>query len=253
MGGSALLIYGTVGDTLLQPRPVPRSLMSRMFGGSTTAAPRWTHLGLNRRLINLPTDGIQKLGEEFRAYLEQRFSRRWAATSSVIDYLGMGVIDLHLRGDQEADGAAEWYVQLNFSGCGGMAQIASQVAAHWAEAWYREESARLAASLLRPHGFEVNGRIVGTGGGVVYVPIGLGGYASYVATPADDPEHEREASRYFEVDESLLESLDEHQRVELMRRLDSELRPLMPDAKCCCQWCSPDFDVDAIERLGLLK
>lgn len=253
MGGSAFLIYGTVSDALLQPRPAPRSLVSRLLGKSTAAAPEWTQIGPNRRLMNLPTAGFEKLGDEFRAYLERHFERPWAATASIIAYLDTGVVDLHLRGDQERDAAASWYVQLNFSGCAGMAEISSQVATHWAEQWYRDDSARLASALLRPHGFEPNGRTSGADEDVVFVPIGRAGYAAYVANPSEDSGDDESGLRPFELDASVTETLDEHEEDELMRRLESELLPLIPKGKCCCQWCSPEFDVDAIDRLALFK
>lgn len=253
MGGSALFIYGTISDALLQPQPVSRSLISRLLRKPAPAAPEWRQIGRNRQLMDLSASGLETLADEFRAYIERRFNPRWAATSSVIDYLDSGVIDLHLRGDQEGESAPDWYVQLNFSGCAGMAQVASEVATHWAEQWYRAESARLTSTLLRPHGFEPNGRIEGASEAAVFVPIGIGGYAVYTATPPDDPEDDRSRFGHFDVDGSVLETLDEPEQAELSRRLDGELRPLIPEAKCCCQWCLPDFDIAAIDQLGLVK
>jgi hypothetical protein len=253
MGGSALLIYGTVSNALLEPRPIPRSLVSRLLRKSAATAPEWRQIGSSRRLMSLPASGLEKLGDEFRRSVKRRFNRPWAATSAVIDYLGLGVIEVHLRGDRIDESAPDWYVQLNFSGCAGMAQIASEVATHWAERWYHEESARIVSTLLAPHGFEPNGRTGGAAEAPVFVPVGAAGYAVYMPNPRYDPDFDSSRVQHFDVDASALEALDEETQAELLRRLDSELRPLIPEEQCCCQWCSPDFDVAVIDQLGLLK
>jgi hypothetical protein len=249
MGGSALLIYGTVSDELLQPRQAPRSLLGRLFGGSGAAAPKWRPLGRDRRMMDLPANDLKALGREFHSFVAARFQPPWKATASVLEYFALDVITVYLRGDQEGEAPPEWYVQLTFSGCAGMADVSSELATHWAERWYEADSERIANTLLRPHGFEPSGRTLGVGSGTLFVPIGAGGYATFSPTPREvDDDAERAESRYFEVDESVLETLDESELPDAMRKLDEELRPLIPPSVCCCQWCSPTLDVAALDR-----
>ena len=250
MGGNALLIYGTVADELLRPRPAPRSVLRRILGGSGTSAPKWRQLGSNRRMMDLPAGGVKELAREVRAHVATRFQPRWTATASVIDYLGLDVINVYLRGDQEGEAPPEWYVQLSFSGCAGMAEVSSEVATHWAERWYETDHERIASTFLRPHGFEPSGRTLGIASGAVFVPIGTAGYATFSPTPREvDSEAQLAESRYFDIDASALETLDDTELPDVMRKLDEELRPLIPESGCCCQWCSPTLDVGALDRV----
>ena len=253
MGGSALMIYGTISERVLEPRPAPRSFMDRLFG-RPQSAPQWRSLGANRQLITVPVDGLDTLGSEFRDHVVARFEQPWAATKAIIDYLGIDVTTVYLRGDREGDQQPEWYVQLTFSGCAGMADTAAELCAHWAERWVREDRDRITTEILRPIGFEPNGRTVPTGDTMVFVPIGEAGYAIYRPEPDDiEDELDDDTSRYFEVDASAYDHLDQAEVVDAMRRLDEHVRPLIPSGGCCCQWCSPTLDVTAFDRASPFK
>lgn len=253
MGGSALMIYGTVSERVLEPKPAPRSFMNRLFG-RTQSAPQWRPLGANRQLITVPADDLDALGSEFRDHVVARFEKPWAATRAIIDYLGIDVTTVYVRGDREGDQPPEWYVQLTFSGCAGMADTAAELCAHWAERWFREDRDRITSEILRPNGFEPSGRTVPAGTSMVFVPIGAAGYAIYRASPNDgDDELEHGASRYFEVDGSAYDHLDDAEVADAMRALDEHVRPLIPSDRCCCQWCSPTLDVTAFDRASPFK
>src|SRR5688500_5439911 len=137
MAASALLIYGTASEALLQPRPAPRSLLDRLLGRTPTIAPAWFEINRDRRIIDLPCVELQALGGSFRDHVASRFHPKSKATSSVLDYLGIGVTQVLVRGDASGSNPPEWYVQVTFSGCAGMAEVSAELAAHWAELWYR--------------------------------------------------------------------------------------------------------------------
>jgi hypothetical protein len=250
MGGSALLIYGKVDDALLQPRQAPRSMLDRLFGRSRLEAPSWSPIGSDRRMIELPTDGLKALGTRFRDHVARRLEPKWAATAAVLDYLGLGVTDIQVRGDASGSNPPDWYVQLSFSGCAGMAEVSSELAAHWAERWYRAEQADIQAKYFRPYGFEPTSRVEPDRQSSIFVPLGGAGYALYQPTPRDSDEEYVE-SRHFDIDASALETLDaldEGARADALRKIDEQIPGLLKRS-CCCQWCAPDFDAAAVDRL----
>jgi hypothetical protein len=112
MGGSALLIYGRISEDLLQPRAVPRSIVDRVLGRSRTKAPAWSQIGRDRRLIDLPTNRLRKIVSAFRDRVATQFDPSWTSTRSVLEYLRLDVIHVHVRGDASSDNPPDWYVQL---------------------------------------------------------------------------------------------------------------------------------------------
>lgn len=249
MGGSALLIYGAVSDDLLQPRPVPRSLVGRLLGRERVERPTWSQIGRDRRMVDLPTDALGGIAATFRDYVAGRLDPPWTSTLAVLEYLRLGIVDLHVRGDASGSHPPEWYVQLSFSGCAGMAEVSSELAAHWAERWYRAEQADLVSRFLRPYGFEPNGRMEPDRSPAVFVPLGAAGYARYDSTREAADDDESDESRYFDIDAAALETLSERERARALRKLDEDVPPLLPTDSCCCQWCAPRFDVAACDRL----
>jgi hypothetical protein len=249
MGGSALLIYGRISEDLLQPRAVPRSIVDRMLGRVRTKAPAWSPIGRDRRLIDLPTNGLRKLVSAFRDRVAAQFDPPWSSTRSVLDYLRLDVIYLHVRGDASSGDPPDWYIQLTFSGAAGMAEVSAQLASHWAERWYRAESDDLLASYLEPYGFEPDGRIEPDSSTDIFVPLGAAGYALFNAAPRAPDDEAYFESRYFEIDVSAIETLSEAERARVLQTLDEELPRLFPPDTCCCQWCAPNFDVASVDRL----
>lgn len=210
-------------------------------------------------MIDVPANALEKsLSAAFRDHVGARFDRPWAATASVLEYLQLGVMSVYVRGEAAGENAPEWYVQITFSGCAGMAEVSSELAAHWAERWYRAEQANVVSTHLRPYGFEPNGRIEPDRSAEVFAPIGTAGYAVYNATPREEEEEEDGEgetdeedfeSRYFDIDASALEMLSKSERLRALKELDEGLPRFLPAGSCCCQWCAPAFDVAAADRV----
>lgn len=251
MAASALLIYGTVSEALLKPRPLPRSLLDRLLGRTRTIPPAWVEILRDRRIIDLPCDELQALAGSFLDHVAKRFDPKSTATSSILDYLALGVTEVLVRGDASGTTPPEWYVQVTFRGCAGMAETSAELAAHWAELWYRSEQGGAVAALLRRYGFEPNGRLEPDRSSTIFVPFGIAGYAVFNPTPRE-PDEEYVESRYFDIDNSALETLDDSERADALRRIDEEIPRLLPGS-CCCQWCAPGFDAAAVERFTPFK
>ena len=149
MGGSALLIHGIPSDDLLTPRAAPRSLGDRLFGRHPVAGPTETPIGRDRAMLEIPAGALRPLADHYRAFVKGAFEDPWPSTKNVLDYLAMDVITTYLRGERTGDGAAQWYFQLTFSACAGMADVSAEVATHWAETWYRASADELSSKVLR--------------------------------------------------------------------------------------------------------
>jgi hypothetical protein len=252
MGGSALLIYGSVGDELLQPRPAPRSVMDRLIGRQRTSGPAWSQIGPTRRMIDLPTTPLDGLASAFGDYVVNRASPPWAATASVLEYLRLDVVSTYLRGEDPGDNSPEWYLQFTLSGCGGMAEVSAELMVHWADRWYRENQSDLQSRYLTPYGFKPDGRIECASSTALFVPFGIAGYAIFNPEPRP-PDNEYTESRYFEIDVAAMDTLTESERSTVLRKLDEDIPPILPADSCCCQLCAPQFDVAACDRLVPFK
>src|SRR4030095_10595710 len=110
MGGSALLIYGNVSEGLLEPQPAPRSMMGRLLGREPAKIPTWSQVGPTRRMIDLPTEPLKALASAFGDYVVNRTSPPWTATTSVLEYLKLNVISIHVRGEDPGNNSPEWYL-----------------------------------------------------------------------------------------------------------------------------------------------
>jgi hypothetical protein len=199
-------------------------------------------------MIDLPTDPLKNLPMAFRDYVIGRCAPPWIATASVLEYLRLDVMSIYVRGDASGGSPTEWYVQLTFSGCAGMAEVSSELAVHWAERWYLEKQAEITSKYLKPYGFEPSGLRLPDRSEAIFVPLGAAGYALFNPTPRP-PDEESLESRYFDIDASALETISEDERGALMRRLDEDLPQILPAGSCCCQLCAPDFDASDCDRL----
>src|SRR5688572_8800515 len=102
MGGSALLIYGTLSPERLTPRPLPRTLVDRLLGRTREVAPRVTSMG-RRELTELPAAELAPLIVRYREYLARTLPSPNEATRAVLDYLNLrNIPSLYLRGDRAA-------------------------------------------------------------------------------------------------------------------------------------------------------
>ena len=248
MGGTALLIHGTPSADLLTPRAAPRSVADRLLGRHPVSGPTETPMGRDRVLLEIPAGPLRPLAQDFRAFVERAFDEPWPSTENVRDYLDIGVITTYLRGDRAGNEAPHWYVQFTFSACAGMADTSAEVAAHWAEIWYRRTGDELAAKYFRPFGFTPD-HVEGPSSR--FVPLGGLGYAQVIDEADTDPE--ATGSRYFALDYSVLETFDGEDLTREWQELDAALSDVRAAGVCLCQFCAPALDLSRFERLSLMK
>jgi hypothetical protein len=230
VGGSALVITGEVD----LDRVTRTGVLGRLLGGG--ARPRETAVG-DRTLVELPAKAFRGLGDDFRGYLRRRLPQPWPASAHVVDYLASVASRVYLRGERAAGEATGWYVQLTFSGCAGQAQTSSEVAAHWAARWCREEWEVVARALVE-RGFTARALDGRSTSATTFLPAGVHGYAAYDPTVA--PEENDEDPR-FALDASAHET-DADEAAALIATLEAGARTLMSDGRCRCQLCDPSFD-----------
>ena len=233
MGGTGLLIYGTLSSDRLAPRPLPRTLLDRMLGRTREMAPRVTPMG-QRELINLDAPELVPLIARFRAYLARKLSEPTDATRQVLEYLQLDNIpSLYLRGEREVGKEPEWYTQLGFSGCAGMAEVSALVACHWAAAWVGEELQALEREIFVPFGFNPTpGQTFGWPDR--FLPVAQFGYLRYV--PPDERDDDGVA---LEADYAVMEG-DEEAEAGLADAAGRHAG-VLADGQCRCQLCAPAF------------
>lgn len=238
MGGSALLIHGTPSVDLLTPRAAARSLADRLLGRHPVSGPTETPIGRDRVLLEIPSDPLRPLGDDLRTYVDRAFGVPWPSTMCVRDYLAMDVVTTYLRGERAGNEASSWYIQLTFSACAGMADTSAEVAAHWAEIWYRQARDELTSKYFRPFGFAPE-RVDTTGPAKRFVPLGRLGYALFhgdeEAGPADSED------RNFEVDGAALERFNGVDLTREWQELDAALSDVRAAGVCFCQFCAPGW------------
>jgi hypothetical protein len=204
-----------------------------MLGRTRQVAPRVVPLGSGGELIDLDATELKPLIPRFHAFLSRRLPEPNTASAQTLEYLGIRDIPrLYLRGNREAGKAAEWFTQVGFSGCAGMAEVSALVACHWAAAWAQEEMPVLEREIFGPFGFTPTPDQSFGLADERFLPVAELGYLRYV--PAD----EREAGGLvFEVDHAVVEAIENAEE----RLADASARhgSLMADSRCRCQLCAP--------------
>lgn len=242
MGGTAFLIPGKLVEHHWQPQPEKRSFLDRVMGRRGFTKPRVTELGPGTRLIELPPGPLVGLEADFRDFLARRLVEPWEASQLVLDYLDDGVVTVFLRGEQSPERTEpHYYVQVSFSGCAGIAEVSAEVARHWAAVWYQDSYERLADRFFEPFGFAPSYPEAQELLANPFLPMGRLGYGMYVGG-LPGPSDEEAPSQLFELDASVMESLDETEDLSIIRELDTKFGPLMADSQCRCQLCMPDFE-----------
>jgi hypothetical protein len=230
MGGTAILIHGDIEP---KRHEQPRGFLSRLFGR------REERKELPGEMIELPSKDLKVLAEDFALFLKARMPNPSASSRAVLDYLDVVGANVYLRGEKNPDGRGNWYVQLNFGSCAGMAEISAEVAAHWAMLWYASERQRIDSEVLQPAGFTaVSVELIAEP--AAFLPVGSGGYASYQAD-SDYPEERR----YFSMDAAAAES-DETEADRIHCWLESHGAAMVRESGCHCQLCAPGFDPASI-------
>jgi hypothetical protein len=247
LGGSALLIHGTPSADLLMPRAAARSLADRLLGRHPVSGPTEAPIGHDRVLLEIPSDPLLPLANDFRRYVDRAFDDPWPSTMCVRDYLAMDVVTIYLRGERVGNEVPRWAVQLTFSACAGMADTSAEVAAHWAEIWYRQAGDELASKYFLSFGFTPE-RVETTGPAKLFVPLGRLGYALFHGGAEANPDSE---GRNFELDWSSLETLNGGDLTREWQELDEALSDVRAAAVCRCQFCAPGQDLSRFDRLAI--
>ena len=207
-------------------------------------------IGRDRVLLEIPATPLRPLADAFLAYVDSAFNHPWPSTKFVRDYLAIDVLTIYVRGERSVDQPQRWYVQLTFSACAGMCDTSAEVAAHWAEIWYRRAGAELATKYLLPFGFTPASTET-TGSPKLFVPLGGMGYAQFgteeEAGPVD-PE-----IRNFEIDYAVLETLSDVDLTREWQELDEALADVRAAGVCLCQFCAPGQDLSRFDQLSMTK
>jgi hypothetical protein len=248
LGGSALLIHGTPSADLLTPRAAPRSLADRLLRRHPRSGPTETPIGRDRVLLEIPSGPLHALADDFRIYVERAFDHPWPSTWCVQDYLAMDVATTYLRGESSGIEVPGWYVQLTFSACAGMADTSAEVAAHWAEIWYRRTGDRLASKYFLPFGFTPE-RVDTIGPAKLFVPLGRLGYALFHGV---EEAGFADSERNFELDSSVLETFNGVDLTREWQELDETLSDVRAAGVCLCQFCAPGLDLSRFDQLSIV-
>lgn len=241
MGGSAVLIYGNLEQGRFEVKKgIAGRLLSCLGGG-----PKVIDLGSGRRLINLPAGNLNGLSSEFTQYLRTKIPKAWTATSLLLNsFLDGGVMSVYVRGERSQDAADEWYVQLTFSGCAGLAEVSAEIACHWAEIWYEECREKISEKYFSSYGFQPHPEQEKVFAAHKFLPLGNLGYAMFVDKFKWSPPLEHS----FEIDGALEELEEFGVGSGIVEMLEVNFSPLMTDNTCKCQLCRPEFDAESIER-----
>jgi hypothetical protein len=234
MGGMAVLVFGSLSAERLEPRPLPRTLFDRMLGRTRTVGPRSTPRGQGAEWLELDATDLKPLIQRFRAYLARELPTPHAASAQIVEYLELsGIPNLYLRAEREPGEEPNWYTQMAFSGCAGMAEVSALVGAHWAARWMQEELPIIEREIFLPFGFTPTpGQQLDPG--EVFLPVAELGYLRLV------PPEERDESGPFEVDHAVRESLEDTD--ERLAAGQDRYAAVMADGRCRCQLCQPAFD-----------
>jgi|GEM_PF-3864794 len=132
MGGTSAMIYGRLDEGfILEPEKV--GLLSKIFKGNSHKTPVITDLG-NTKLIDHSSKGCRDVCTKlFGDFLDQAFKDPNENDNLTLSYIReqkFNTLSFNLR-TEEKEGETQSYLQVAFSGCAGMAEVTSAVAAHW--------------------------------------------------------------------------------------------------------------------------
>ncbi len=217
MGGSAFVIYGKYSGG----EETKKGFLSKLFRREDPKKSR--------------EKGISKeLKADFVDYIDAKLENE-KSIAVIKEYLKMqGIFECYIREYNGSD-----CIDITFSGCAGMAQVSSEVCAHWTKFWYQEKNSKI-EEILKKYDFEINGKTENFSENEVFVPAGAAGYAVLIVNEGSEkellPPNIFQAT-YFEVDEAYMEGADEKEFVELNERLNLEYSGAVKDRKCMCGFC----------------
>lgn len=242
MGGSAYLIPGVVDARLWQeaqhrvfPAP-PRSLWSRLTGlggGSETQTfPKVTTYPNGDRLIEPQVIPIlDHLIPDLLNWVQSCLATPSQASRAALEYLRTIMPTLYMRGHQRlSEPNPNFYIQVTFSGCAGMAETSARLSSHWAMLWYRTNHDRLTRDYLAPGGFQPDPYDPVQDEPLLFLPLGQLGYVEYL--PSEVPT----ARPIVELDQSIIDSWSGGLDIE---RVTEVVERYMTVRRCRCQLCEP--------------
>jgi len=187
-------------------------------------------------------------------YLKGCLPAPWKATAQLFSYMFKTKQNVYIRGSREsADQPMVYSVQIAFSGCGGLAEVSSDIACHWADLYYRANRNQVHESVLKPFGLMPHHNTSLYDGWIetskLFLPTPDFGYAEFTS----DASQSELAARFgvqpdwkrFELDGAEFDVPDPEPAEQLQEWLEANGVELMRDNQCRCQMCSPDFDVGA--------
>lgn len=186
-----------------------------------------------------PPELLQRFQESFGSFVGS-FGVPWNATQHILDYMSYAASIL-IRGERSGDAPAMWESYVRLSGCAGMAQTSSEVAAHWIRTWANQRPTEL-STLLSDHGFSVS-NIEKDDEILKYFPTAECGYTSYWLDAADAVTEDEPWAGKFDIDVAAYDHLADG-GLALARKLESVAGELMSDGICRCQLCNPIFDAE---------
>jgi hypothetical protein len=184
----------------------------------------------------------EQIVHAFQRFLALRICNPWHATKTFLEYLQSGTTRVYLRGEKSHEkDDTNWYVQLSFSGCGGMAETSAELAYHWAELWVQHDIQRINDTILQPEGFTAYRQLQRVDDPISFVPVGTPEYSVYAAVSLRSDEQKE-----FDVDASVLE-IQEDLGDGFLAKIREQLSGMMADGNCRCQLCMPDYSpVDTV-------
>jgi hypothetical protein len=237
MGGSVLIINGKMDEEKLSPKPIKKNLIDILFRRQRYSNVKKYAAGGDREITELPVDGLKGLSDHFTSFIAKQFAEPNESTRSFIDYLKIGAITIHVRGESGINAIApDWYIQFTFSGCAGMAEVSAELGAHWAKSWYEKTNEELTENYFKPFGFTPTG-MLDESMQSIFVPVRSFGYALLNKKPYDEGYI---GSRYLEFDQAYLESAGDEE-IKKLSQIDSFVEKDLLNGGCHCQFCDPSF------------
>lgn len=240
MGGTAFLMYGDLDIDVFSAIPVRTGFFNRLLGRKHGDLIKSLTVGRPGTLVDLPSDSLAGIPAAFRDFLHERFSSPKPRDSAVLnDYFLQDVISVFLRGERQSEKTTQYYVQIGFSGCAGLAETSAELGAHWAEIWYQERSEFLMRRFFDPIGFTPTTEESTYRRGQLFAPAGDHGYALFItAVGTGGPYGAEDLYPPFEIDAAIEEQIGQEKTGELLAQIKSEYMPLLADGKCRCGMCA---------------
>lgn len=249
MGGTGYIIPVENREDLLEQAFHPRpSFLQKLRGKSPRPA------SSDDDLIDLPHAGVEPpLLRSFRTFIQQKMTPPWDSTKTIFSYLKLVGPKLYVRADRAKNtNVRRSYIDVCFSGCGGMAEVSAEVAWHWARIWHGDRRQEIQELLGRcgfaprvptPDEAELDT--------LAFLPFGFFGYAKFITDQQhtewtkmagpDDPMHR------FEVDGSA-EETDMSTIDVALAMADEQYASKIRTHGCHCQLCAAHFDPAEVSR-----